>query len=154
MLVANLGHNPTRWWQRVLEYLGLDRCRRRRAANSFPAVDAHRYNALTPLEVAGLRAAGRQPAQRSRAAARMEQVLWAATGSEAMQKAIWAALDRRAGPATSSWPRAHGFHGKKGLAGAVTGSEQDPERDPRVRFISFPTRRVPKRRPPPPAARS
>ena len=33
----------------------------------------------------------------------------------------------------------HGFHGKKGLAGAVTGSEQDKERDPRVRFLSFPT---------------
>jgi 4-aminobutyrate aminotransferase-like enzyme len=32
-----------------------------------------------------------------------------------------------------------GFHGKKGLANAVTGSEHDPERDPRVRFISFPT---------------
>jgi 4-aminobutyrate aminotransferase-like enzyme len=32
----------------------------------------------------------------------------------------------------------HGFHGKKGLAGAVTGSESDPERDPRVNFISFP----------------
>ncbi len=24
VLVANLGHNPTRWWQRVFEYLGLD----------------------------------------------------------------------------------------------------------------------------------
>ena len=33
----------------------------------------------------------------------------------------------------------HGFHGKKGLAGAVTGSETDHERDPRVRFVSFPT---------------
>ena len=32
----------------------------------------------------------------------------------------------------------YGFHGKKGLAGAVTGSETDHERDPRVRFISFP----------------
>jgi 4-aminobutyrate aminotransferase-like enzyme len=31
-----------------------------------------------------------------------------------------------------------GFHGKKGLANAVTGSETDSERDPRVRFISFP----------------
>jgi 4-aminobutyrate aminotransferase-like enzyme len=31
-----------------------------------------------------------------------------------------------------------GFHGKKGLANAVTGCETDPERDPRVRFISFP----------------
>jgi 4-aminobutyrate aminotransferase-like enzyme len=32
-----------------------------------------------------------------------------------------------------------GFHGKKGIAGAVTGDESDPDRDPRVRFISFPT---------------
>jgi 4-aminobutyrate aminotransferase-like enzyme len=31
-----------------------------------------------------------------------------------------------------------GFHGKKGLANAVTGSEVDADRDPRVRFISFP----------------
>ena len=31
-----------------------------------------------------------------------------------------------------------GFHGKKGLANAVTGSESDGERDPRVRFVSFP----------------
>ena len=75
----------------------------------------------------------------------MEQVLWAATGSEAIQKAIWAALDRRPGEDIILATR-HGFHGKKGLAGAVTGSERDPERDPRVRFISFPTRRVPERR--------
>ena len=34
---------------------------------------------------------------------------------------------------------AHGFHGKKGLANAVTGTEADRDRDPRVRFISFPT---------------
>ncbi len=68
----------------------------------------------------------------------MEQVLWAATGSEAMQKALWAALDRRPGENVILATR-HGFHGKKGLAGAVTGSESDPERDPRVRFISFPT---------------
>src|SRR5262249_55075269 len=31
-----------------------------------------------------------------------------------------------------------GFHGKKGLAGAVTGCETDHDRDPRVRFVSFP----------------
>ena len=46
-------------------------------------------------------------------------------------------LDRRAGDDIILATR-HGFHGKKGLAGAVTGSETDPERDPRVRFISFP----------------
>jgi 4-aminobutyrate aminotransferase-like enzyme len=32
----------------------------------------------------------------------------------------------------------HGFHGKKGLAEAVTGDEQSPNRDPRVTFIGFP----------------
>ena len=32
----------------------------------------------------------------------------------------------------------YGFHGKKGLANAVTGCETDHDRDPRVRFISFP----------------
>ena len=69
--------------------------------------------------------------------ARCEQVLWAASGSEAIQKALWAALDRRPGADIILATR-YGFHGKKGLAGAVTGSETDPERDPRVRFIGFP----------------
>jgi 4-aminobutyrate aminotransferase-like enzyme len=68
---------------------------------------------------------------------RCEQVLWAASGSEAIQKALWAALDRRKGEDMILSTR-HGFHGKKGLAGAVTGSEADPERDPRVKFLSFP----------------
>jgi len=69
---------------------------------------------------------------------RMEQVLWSATGSEGVQKALWASLDRRPGEEVMLATR-YGFHGKKGLAGAVTGSESDPHRDPRVRFISFPT---------------
>lgn len=67
----------------------------------------------------------------------MEQVLWAASGSEAVQKAIWAAMGRdRARPLVLA--TRHGFHGKKGLSNAVTGTEHDPERDPRVQFISFP----------------
>src|SRR6185369_3908004 len=66
-----------------------------------------------------------------------EQVLWAASGSEAIQKALWAALDRRPGVDIILSTR-HGFHGKKGLAGAVTGSEADHDRDPRVKFLSFP----------------
>src|SRR4029079_5789921 len=69
--------------------------------------------------------------------ARCEQVLWAASGSEAIQKALWAALDRREGEDIILSTR-HGFHGKKGLAGAVTGSEADHERDCRVKFIGFP----------------
>jgi 4-aminobutyrate aminotransferase-like enzyme len=147
VLVANLGHNPTRWWQRVLKYLGLDAIPS--SGEFFSASTLTAYNALTPLEVqaserlvASLRG---QPG-----GDRMEQVLWAATGSEAVQKAIWAALDRNVGDNVILATR-YGFHGKKGLAGAVTGSERDGERDPRVRFISFPTdecRSVERRREP------
>ncbi len=147
VLVANLGHNPTRWWQGVLSYLGLDTIPGE--SEFFSASTLTAYNALTPLEVqaserlvASLRS---QPG-----GSRMEQVLWAATGSEAVQKAIWAALDRRTGDNIILATRS-GFHGKKGLAGAVTGTERDPERDPRVRFISFPTeecRNLEKRREP------
>jgi 4-aminobutyrate aminotransferase-like enzyme len=94
------------------------------------------YNAVTPVEVeasARLLAALR----RSRGGGRMEQVMWAASGSEAIQKAIWAAMARdRTRPMILA--TRFGFHGKKGLANAVTGSETDTERDPRVRFISFP----------------
>src|SRR5262249_7415187 len=63
---------------------------------------------------------------------------FAAAGSEAIQKALWAAMARDRAREMIVATR-FGFHGKKGLAGAVTGSETDRERDPRVRFISFPT---------------
>jgi 4-aminobutyrate aminotransferase-like enzyme len=134
VLVANLGHNPRRWWDRVLRYLGLESL----ATDSeyCRAVPLTAYNAATPIEI---EASERLVAtlQAEPGGARCEQVLWAASGSEAIQKALWAALDRRAGEDMILATR-HGFHGKKGLAGAVTGSEDDPHRDPRVRFISFP----------------
>jgi 4-aminobutyrate aminotransferase-like enzyme len=75
--------------------------------------------------------------QKSPGGARLQQVLWAASGSEAIQKALWAALAQNPERPMILATR-YGFHGKKGLAGAVTGQESDPERDPRVRFISFP----------------
>ncbi|MEX0939349.1 MAG: aspartate aminotransferase family protein [Pirellulales bacterium] len=130
VLVANLGHNPPAWWRRILELMQLDRAA---DAGSVPLTT---YNAVTELEVlaserlvASLRA---QPG-----GGRMEHVLWAASGSEAIQKSLWAAMAHRPGADVILATRA-GFHGKKGLAGAVTGSERDHERDPRVRFISFP----------------
>ncbi len=134
VLVANLGHNPGSWWARVLGYLGLDH-----PDFSVPFVSAvplTSYNAATPLEV--------QACQRlidllqsQPGGGRCEQVLWAASGSEAVQKALWAALAQ--GPEDPIiLATRDGFHGKKGLAGAVTGNENDPQRDPRVRFISFP----------------
>jgi 4-aminobutyrate aminotransferase-like enzyme len=145
VLVMNLGHNPTRWWQRVKDYLGLHDLKN--AGEFCEAVTLSAYNAVTEVEML---ATERLIAlmQKQPGGANCEQVLWAASGSEAIQKALWAALDR---PQPDNSPRGaakeggpiilstrHGFHGKKGLAGAVTGSEYDKERDSRVRFISFP----------------
>ena len=134
VLVANLGHNPARWWNRLLSYLGLQTladggefCR---------AAPLTAYNAVTEIEtLASERLIASLQAEPG--GARCEQVLWAASGSEAIQKALWAALDRRPAADVILATR-RGFHGKKGLAGAVTGTEQDPERDRRVRFLSFP----------------
>jgi 4-aminobutyrate aminotransferase-like enzyme len=135
VLVANLGHNPTRWWQRVLGYLGLESLEE--GSEFTHCVPLTAYNAITEIE---MEATERLIAslQGQPGGARCEQVLWAASGSEAIQKALWAAMDRRPGEDIILATR-YGFHGKKGLAGAVTGSEKDKERDPRVRFLKFPT---------------
>jgi 4-aminobutyrate aminotransferase-like enzyme len=134
VLVANLGHNPTRWWQRVLEYMSLDQLGS--AGEYCDAVTLTSYNAITELEAQ----ASERLLQNMRSqpgGGRMEQVLWSASGSEGIQKAIWTAMSRKSGSNMILATR-NGFHGKKGLAGAVTGSEKDKERDSRVRFISFP----------------
>jgi 4-aminobutyrate aminotransferase-like enzyme len=94
------------------------------------------YNAITPIEVRATRML-LETVRSCPGGSRLDQVLWAASGSEAVVKALWAgmALDRNRDMILAT---RHGFHGKKGLAGAVTGSELDRERDPRVRFIGFP----------------
>ena len=134
VLVTNLGHYPRRWWERVLHYMQLDRPAG--PESYLRGVPLNAYNGVTCLEaeankrlLASLR--GEPGGQR------LEQVLWAASGSEAVQKSLWAALarDREADIILAT---RYGFHGKKGLSGAVTGSEKDRERDPRVRFIDFP----------------
>jgi 4-aminobutyrate aminotransferase-like enzyme len=135
VLVMNLGHNPTRWWQRVVDYLGLGGLSQEKG-EFCPAVTLNAYNAVTEIETQATERLIRN-LQRQPGGSRCEQVLWAASGSEAIQKALWASLDRRPGESMILSTR-YGFHGKKGLAGAVTGSEQDGERDPRVRFLSFP----------------
>ena len=134
VLVMNLGHNPTRWWKRVTELLQLGGLKT--AGEFCEAVTLNGYNAVTEVET---QATERLVAlmQKQPGGKRCEQVLWAASGSEAIQKALWAAMDRRPGEQILLSTR-YGFHGKKGLAGAVTGSEQDGERDSRVKFLSFP----------------
>src|SRR5262245_11151370 len=152
VLVSNLGHNPVAWTRRFFEYMGWPTSAGLSASSSsgngppsgggpagyFPALPLTAYNAVTPVET---QASQRLVAtvQAARGGNRLQQVLWAASGSEAIQKSLWAALARdRTRPMIIA--TRFGFHGKKGLAGAVTGSEQDAERDPRVRFGSFPMR--------------
>lgn len=134
VLVANLGHNPTRWWRRVLDYLGLNSLDdEQEFAEAVPLTS---YNAATPIEIMAcerlLANMRREPG-----GGRMEQVLWSASGSEAIQKALWACLELDSRRDIIVATRG-GFHGKKGLAGATTGCETDKERDPRVRFVGFP----------------
>lgn len=137
VLVANLGHNPRRWMQRFFRYMGWNPADFSGSEEGyFQAATLTAYNAMTPLEA---EASDRLVAslQASRGGGRLQTVIWAASGSEAVQKAIWACM--RHDPARPGiLATRFGFHGKKGLSGAVTGSESDPERDPRVRFITFP----------------
>lgn len=158
VLVSNLGHNPKSWMQRFATYMGwpleqygdltkpLDSAASARIGNPPPnrpipdsfffALPMTAYNAVTEVETQAIRRLidllQSRPSGR-----RLEQVLWAASGSEAIQKALWAGMARDPSRQMIVATR-YGFHGKKGLAGAVTGCETDHDRDPRVRFISFP----------------
>lgn len=140
VLVANLGHNPRRWMQRFAKNMGWSAGTLfgadARADEYVPATTMTAYNAVTDIET---RAVQRLLAnlKRSKGSQRLDTIVWAASGSEAVQKALWACLARDRSRDMILATR-HGFHGKKGLANAVTGSEKDPERDPRVKFISFP----------------
>ncbi len=141
VLVANLGHNPGCWMRRFVGYMGWtgdpwEAACTGLASDFFDGLPLTAYNAITPIEVAG------EPAlvdllQSRPGGKRLQQVMWAASGSEAIQKALWAALARDRSRDMILATR-FGFHGKKGLAGAVTGCETDHDRDPRVRFIGFP----------------
>jgi 4-aminobutyrate aminotransferase-like enzyme len=139
VLVANLGHNPTAWLRKYCNYMGWPTPSLDSIPSAFVStVPMTAYNAITPIERdASLRLV--QSLQRCPGGKRLEQVMWAASGSEAVHKAIWVALARDRGRPMILATR-NGFHGKKGFANAVTGSEVDGERDPRVRFISFPTK--------------
>ncbi|HYT90343.1 MAG TPA: aminotransferase class III-fold pyridoxal phosphate-dependent enzyme [Gemmataceae bacterium] len=159
VLVSNLGHNPIAWMQRFTQYMGWplgvrieDRGSTIEKDNNdpasldprssildprfFAALPMTAYNAITPVETEASRRL--LEVLRSRPGGnRLEQVMWAASGSEAIQKALWAVLARDRTREMIVATR-YGFHGKKGLAGAVTGCETDRDRDPRVRFIGFP----------------
>ncbi|MEX0716042.1 MAG: aspartate aminotransferase family protein [Planctomycetaceae bacterium] len=142
VLVANLGHNPRRWMQRFTGYMGWrpEQFTGDGEGEYFEAVALTAYNAITEIEAA----ASERLVQSLRASPggkRLDTVMWAASGSEAVQKALWACLHRDEKRDLVLATR-YGFHGKKGLAGAVTGSEKDRDRDPRVKFIGFPMEEI------------
>jgi 4-aminobutyrate aminotransferase-like enzyme len=136
VLVSNLGHNPSTWVQRFVSYLGWRDQPWHASHDYFAALPMNAYNAVTTVETDASRRLV-EVLQATPGGRRLEQVMWAASGSEAIQKALWAALARDKARDLIIATR-HGFHGKKGLAGAVSGTEHDKDRDNRVRFISFP----------------
>jgi 4-aminobutyrate aminotransferase-like enzyme len=140
VLVANLGHNPQSWMSRWGEHMHWGEFAGGKGDPAppgyFSALPMTAYNAITPVETEATRRLT-ELVQSRPGGKRLEQVFWAASGSEAIQKALWAALARDRARDVILATR-YGFHGKKGLAGAVTGCETDHDRDPRVRFISFP----------------
>lgn len=144
VLVANLGHNPRRWMQHFARYMnwsaealfGTDA-----AEGEFvPAITMTAYNGITEIETQAVQRLIAN-VRRSKGSDRLDTIVWAASGSEAIQKALWACLARDRTREMIVATR-FGFHGKKGLANAVTGSEKDAERDPRVKFISFPMEEI------------
>lgn len=144
VLVSNLGHNPRRWLQRFARYLGWTEQALfgpAAAADEYvTAVPQTAYNAMTEIEGLAVSRLLRNMQNRP-GGARMQSVMWAASGSEAVQKALWACLHRDESRDLILATR-FGFHGKKGLSGAVTGSETDKDRDPRVIFIGFPREEI------------
>jgi 4-aminobutyrate aminotransferase-like enzyme len=144
VLVANLGHNPRRWLQNFGKYMGwspeIFAGDPAKGDEYVSAVTMTAYNGITEVETLAVERL-LVNLHRSPGSQKLNTIVWAASGSEAIQKALWACLARDRTRDMIVATR-FGFHGKKGLANAVTGSEKDAERDPRVKFISFPMEEI------------
>lgn len=117
VLVGNLGHAHPRFEARLAAYRG--------------ALPRNTYNMVTRVQAE----ASRRLVE-SMASPRLRKTLWAASGSEGIQKALWCALHRHPDRPVMLATRA-GFHGKKGLANDVSGERSA---NPDVRFLPFPGR--------------
>lgn len=115
VLVANLGHNHPYFEAAFSEYTA--------------GMPRSAYNTLTEVEVLAAKRL-----IETLDCPRLQKILWADSGSAGIIKAMWAAQhcqpDKHIILATK-----YGFHGKKGLAGDVTGEETE---NANVKFISFP----------------
>jgi 4-aminobutyrate aminotransferase-like enzyme len=145
VLVSNLGHNPRRWLQRFAKYAGWTPEMLFGAPEASPdvycdAVTLTAYNGITLTETLAVSRLLKS-LQTTPLGKRLDTIMWAASGSEGVHKAIYSSLARDRTRDMVLATR-YGFHGKKGWANAVTGSEKDPERDPRVRFLSFPMEEI------------
>jgi 4-aminobutyrate aminotransferase-like enzyme len=158
VLVSNLGHHPLDWLERFAWWLGGDplKAPEASASNGAGAAPANptlsdgpvaqpgfallppwtAYNAISTLEAEAVKRLLANM-RGCPGGGRMDRVMWAASGSEAIQKALWACL-KRSGDSAAILATRHGFHGKKGLSEAVTGDETSLNRDPRVHFLRFP----------------
>ncbi|HOJ33180.1 MAG TPA: aspartate aminotransferase family protein [Candidatus Hydrogenedentes bacterium] len=117
VLVTNLGHAHPRFETLYQQYCG--------------ELPRSSYNMVTEVEV---EASERIIRSMKHGNPKAEKVLWAASGSEGIQKAMWCALHKHPDRPIILATR-YGFHGKKGLAGDTTGCQSS---NPNVRFISFP----------------
>lgn len=117
VLVTNLGHGHPRFEELYAKY-----------ATDLPR---NAYNMVVEVEVL---AAERLVASLARTNPNAQKLFWAASGSEGIQKAMWAAQHKHPDRPILVATR-YGFHGKKGLAGDVTGASSP---NPNVRFVSFP----------------
>lgn len=114
VLVSNLGYKHKGFKKRYKEYIqGLPR---------------NAYNLIAPIQVEASRRLVESVGGKA------EMLLWAASGSEGIQKAIWCAQHRYPDRPYILATR-HGFHGKKGLAADITGASS---LNPYVRWVSFP----------------
>jgi hypothetical protein len=77
--------------KRFAGYMGWPAEGFRASAAYTPAVTMTTYNGATPVEV-DASARLLKSLQKAAGGRRMEQVMWAASGSETIQKAIWAAM--------------------------------------------------------------
>lgn len=134
-LVANLGHNHVEWVRSLLKNMGWNSIPSG-DEESFPATPLTATHAITAIEAQAVRRLLANLHSKP-GGKRLERILWATTGTDAVHKALQAALAFDPGRQILLATRG-GFHGHRGLAEAVSGDENSPNRDPRVRFVSFP----------------
>jgi 4-aminobutyrate aminotransferase-like enzyme len=116
VLVTNLGHAHKGFMKSWKEHLGKE------------PLSAYNMLSMTVVE-ASMRLVTSMKSER------LTKCLWAASGAEGIQKAMWCALTRYPERPIMLATR-KGYHGKKGLANDVTG---DTSSNPNVRWITFPT---------------